>query len=146
MLLQENGQSRGRRMWSENIHICRRFLEIPAGDQNRHTTDPVEKIMFILRGTGHRLESPGRFTKGRVSPKSFKEDVIYNLYSTFRSPDKRTRQKTRHTHWQAWLEMGQKLQRFWLRVPMEYFTLRYRCKMKRGYVTEKVWINSEEFL
>lgn len=84
-------------MWSENIHICRRFLEIPAGDQNRHTTDPVEKIMFILRGTGHRLEPPGRFTKGRVSPKSFKEDVIYNLYSTFGSQDKRTRQKTRHT-------------------------------------------------
>lgn len=52
MLLRENGQSMGRGMWSENIHICR-ILEVLAGDQNRHTTDPVEKIMFILEGTGH---------------------------------------------------------------------------------------------
>lgn len=84
-------------MWSENIHICRMFLEIPAEDQNRHTTDPVEKIMFVLRGTGHRLEPPGRFTQGRMSPKSFKEDVICNMNSTFGSPDKRASQKNRHT-------------------------------------------------
>lgn len=97
MFLCENGQSRRRGMWSENIHICRRILEILAGDQNRHTTDPVEKIMFILEDTGHQLEPPGRCTKGRVSPKSFKEDVIYKMYSTFGSPDKRAGQKNRHT-------------------------------------------------